>query len=514
MKRLFRGLRSEPEPSYDVVIVGAGIGGLITANLLAKEGLRVLIVEQHYMVGGYCSTFRRGGYTFDAATHFYPLLGNPVTITGRLLAELGIETGWVKMDPVDTFHFPDGSRFEVPADLETYLAKLKAEFPHEQAALDRFFAAVRECYLHGLLVYFRGRSLDRTEALAPYVDLTLREALDRFFEDRKLKLLLAADCPHWGSIPGRTSFVFDSMLRLSYFLGNYYPKGGSQAFADEMALRLEQRGGHVLTSALVRRIRVEDGEARGMDVEILRGPMKGRRLRIDAGIVISNADLLLTLENLIGSEHLPPGMIEAARELRPTFPCWLTYIGLRGVPAEVLAEAQGYYWDSWDMDRVGIDALRFKLFVPTLYEPEMAPPGGQVLLVQKVLEMDYGAVSDWQQHKAGIEDFIKTNLERVLPGIGEHVVTWNSASAHTSWRFTLNHQGAMLGWEMSPDQLGSGRPGIDSPVRNLFLVGHWTRPGGGVTPVIVSAQRVARAVLDGWSTASGSGKLERSLHVD
>src|SRR5215510_9989379 len=106
MKRLFRGLRGQlPDRSYDAVIIGAGIGGLINANLLGRAGLRVLLVEQHYMVGGYCSTFRRKGFTFDAATHFYPLLGDPRTITGRLLGELGIETEWVKMDPVDVFHF-------------------------------------------------------------------------------------------------------------------------------------------------------------------------------------------------------------------------------------------------------------------------------------------------------------------------------------------------------------------------------------------------------------------------
>jgi len=71
MKRPFKGLRGKaPEQTYDAVIVGAGIGGLICANLLAREGLSVLLVEQHYMVGGYCSTFRRKGFTFDAATHF------------------------------------------------------------------------------------------------------------------------------------------------------------------------------------------------------------------------------------------------------------------------------------------------------------------------------------------------------------------------------------------------------------------------------------------------------------
>jgi phytoene dehydrogenase-like protein len=510
MKRAFRGLRRPPDPRYDAVVIGSGIGGLILANLLARDGLKVLLVEQHYMVGGYCSTFRRGGYTFDAATHFYPLLGNPETLTGRLLAELGVTTGWVKMDPVDTFHFPDGSRFAVPADLDTYMAKLKAGFPEEAGALDSFFAAVRETYLLGLLHYFRSRPLASLERLAPYHDLTVKQALDRWFQDPKLKLLLTADCPHWGSPPGRTSFVFDSMLRLSYFLGNYYPKGGSQAFADELALRFEEKGGHLLTSTLARRIVIESGQAGkvavGVEAEVLRGPLRpvwhGGVVR--SGAVVSNADLLLTLETLVGPEHLPASELEPLRRLRMTFPCWLTHLGLRGVPAGVLEEAQGYYWDSYDMERVGRDALRFKLFSPTLYEPAMAPDGGQVLIIQKVLEMDYDAVEsaeDWPRHKREVEDFIFSNLERVLPGIGDRIVVRSSASARTSHRFTLNARGAMLGWEMSPDQLGDGRPQPETAIRNLYCVGHWTQPGGGITPVIVSAQRVAQAIL-------GSGRQQ------
>jgi phytoene dehydrogenase-like protein len=512
LKRPFRGLRRPPDVSYDAVIIGAGIGGLITANLLAREGLKVLLVEQHYMVGGYCSTFRRGGYTFDAATHFYPLLGNPETLTGRLLAELGVETGWVKMDPVDTFHFPDGTRFEVPADFDTYIAKLKAEFPQEAAALDTFFLAVRETYLLGLLHYFRGRPLSQLDRLVPYRDLTVRQALDHWFRDPKLKLLLTADCPHWGSPPGRTSFVFDSMLRLSYFLGNYYPQGGSQTFADALAQRFEEQGGHVLINTAARRIVIEEGAARGVELEILRGPLTGRTVPVKSGAVVSNADLLLTLEQMIGPGHLEPGATDALRALRPTFPCFLIHLGTTGIPNDVLEDVQGYYWDSWDMDRVGIDALRFKIFSPTLYEPAMAPPGGQVVIIQKVLEMDYGAVADWPAHKRRIEDFAFRHLEKLIPGFARRVVVKASASARTSWRFTLNHQGAMLGWEMSPEQLGEHRPALETMaahLRDLHFVGHWTRPGGGITPVIVSAQQAAAAVIHGTKRNSGA-----SMHTE
>lgn len=492
MKRPYRGLRKTgPRSSYDAVVLGAGVGGLVAANLLAREGLSVLLVEQHYMAGGFCSTFRRAGYTFDAATHFYPLLGNPETLTGRLLADLGVETGWVRMDPVDTFHFPDGSRFRVPADYDVYRERLRAEFPEEATALDAFFEEVRDAYLLGLLAYFRGRVRPR---LAEYSPLTVRDVLDRHFRSEKLKLLLTADCPHWGSPPSRTSFVFDSMLRLSYFLGNYYPEGGSQAFADELALRFEQRGGHILMSTRADRILVEEGAARAVEMETVRGPLRGRRT-VRAGAVISNADLLQTYERLVGEEAVGAEALAAVRSLRPTFPCFLTHIGLRDVDDAVLEEAQGYYWRHWDPDRVGRDGLICKIFAPTLYEKRIAPEGGQIVILQKVQELDYDAVTDWDAHKAQVEDFVTAHLERVIPGIGDRIEVQLSASAKTSWRFTLNTAGAMLGWEMSPEQLGDCRPAVRTPVDGLYLAGHWTRPGGGITPVIVSALRAAEAVL-------------------
>src|ERR1051326_7317354 len=247
MARKFKSLRTDPLPWYDAVIIGAGVGGLICANLLARAGLKVLLVEQHYMVGGYCSTFKRKGFLFDAATHFYPLLGNPATLTGKVLVELGLSTPWIKMDPVDQFHFPDGTKFSVPADFDSYMARLKREFPQEDRAIDDFFALVRRVYLLGLLKYFRGK---HTEQLNPYRAYSIQEVLDQYFQSPKLKLVLTADTGHWGSPPCRTSFVFDSMLRLAYFLGNYYPKGGTQSFAGELAASFEHAGGHILMSSL------------------------------------------------------------------------------------------------------------------------------------------------------------------------------------------------------------------------------------------------------------------------
>jgi phytoene dehydrogenase-like protein len=488
MSRRFRALRDEPASTYDCVVIGGGIGGLICANLLVRSGLRVLLVEQHYMLGGYCSTFKRKGFIFDAATHFYPLLGNPATLTGRLLADLGVNIHWIKMDPVDQFHFPDHSKFSVPADLEAYIVRLKREFPHETGSIDTFFSLVRRVYLLGLLQFFRGRL---TAQLDPYLRCSVQEILDQHFRDPKLKLLLTADTGHWGSPPCRTSFVFDSMLRLAYFLGNYYPQGGSQVFSDELAARFEEMGGDILMSSLVTRIHVRRETACGVEIETgLRS--RRRRINVSAEVIVSNADMLFTMERMIEQEFVDGDYLSFLKQLRPTLPCFVTHIGLRDVSTKLLEEIQGYHWSSWDANDVATDA--FKIFVPTLFDPAMAPPGRHIIIVQKVTNVDYAAVKDWAAHKAAVENYLCENLERIIPGFASHVVVKLSASALTSHRFTLNHHGAMLGWELAPDQLGHLRPDVIAPIKNLYFTGHWTQPGGGITPVMVSAMRVARMI--------------------
>jgi len=440
------------------------------------------------MVGGYCSAFKRKGFVFDAATHFYPLLGNPATLTGKILAELGINTSWIKMDPVDQFHFPDHTKFSVSADFDTYLAQLKTAFPQEQCAIDNFFALVRRVYLLGLLQYFRGRP---TEQLEPYLTSTVQDVLDTYFHSAKLKLILTADTGHWGSPPSRTSFVFDSMLRLAYFLGNYYPKGGSQVFADELARRFEEAGGHILMSSLATRIHVRDRAVRGLEIETGIGSQR-KRITVAAGVIVSNGDMLRTVEQMIPLGSVDPDYIASLKILRPTLPCFVMHVGLQGVPTKLLEEVQGYHWSSWDPNDVATSA--FKIFVPTLFDPQMAPAGGHILVVQKITDVDYSRVGDWAAHKATVENYICQNLERIIHKFSDHVVIKLSASALTSHRYTLNHRGAMLGWELAPDQLGADRPDVAGPLKNLYFVGHWTQPGGGITPVMVSAMRAANLI--------------------
>ena len=479
----------EYQKSYDAIIVGSGIGGLCCANLLAQAGMNVLVIEQHYVLGGFCSTFRRKGFTFDAATHFYPLLGNPSTFPGRLLKKLGIETRWIKMDPVDRFHFPGGETFVVPADFDSYLKLLKTRFPEQEQQIERFFEEVKEAYLYGLLFYFRDVPNAKAEKYLPY---TVQQKLDEHFQDPKLKAVLVADHSHWGSLPGRTSFLFDSMLRLAYFLGNYYPQGSSQVFADDLGRALKANGGDVLLYTQVEEILVRGGRAQGVVAQTRSNRHPGS-VEFQAPVVISNADALQTYSRLIGEQHCGSEIIQKLRRMRPTHPVFLLHLGLRGMERSRLQEVEGYYWTSWDP--ADLATTFFKVFFPTLLDPSIAPPGHDILIVQKWHGVDYDDVEDWQVLKEETEEYVMSKLRALLPGLDDRIVVQMSATAQTSYRYTLNHQGAMLGWEMSPDQLGWKRPSIETSIENLYLVGHWTQPGGGVVPVLVSAQRAADKVL-------------------
>jgi phytoene dehydrogenase-like protein len=178
---------------------------------------------------------------------------------------------------------------------------------------------------------------------------------------------------------------------------------------------------------------------------------------------------------------------------------------LKDIDTAVLRSAAGYHLPQWDLNEVVTSG--FKMFVPTLFAPEMAPPGGHIVVVQKLTDVDYDKIADWPAHKAAVERDILCNLERLMPGFQEKIVVCLSASALTSWRYTRNYKGAMLGWEMSPEQFGKRRPGICGPMRNLYFTGHWTQPGGGITMVVISAMRVAAAIRAGFETRDVAGPV-------
>src|SRR5260370_19263020 len=291
------------------------------------------------------------------------------------------------------------------------------------------------------------------------------QKIDMFFKDPRLKIILMGDAPHWGSMPSKTSYVFDAMLRLSYFLGNYYPKGSSQKFADDLGRCLTRRGGHILKCAEVEGILTDHGKAAGVRIRTV-SKKASEYHQFDAPVVVSNADALHTYRDLLKDESCSGWMRGHLESLRPTFACFLTHIGLRGMDPKALAAAEGYYWSEPDIS----DIMRnvFKIFVPTHFDAEIAPEACPILITQRPSPVRIEDVSDWAAHKEQMEGKTMARLREVLPGIDEHIVVKSSASAQTSSRVINKCPGGILGYKIAPGQVDAHALPVDTRSQNLY----------------------------------------------
>ncbi len=488
--------------AYDVVVIGAGMGGLTAAALLARAGRRVLIVERHDRVGGYAHAFRRGRYLFDSAVH---MVGGcePVAFEGggllhRLLAALGVRErlDFERVDPCYAAVYP-GAEVQVRPDLDEFVRiharGSAAEAKGLRQVLNECLNIRQETRAAAELTspFDVVRRPDRFPTLLRYRRATLAQVLDDHLARPETKTFAATLWPYLGLPPSRVSFLYFATMLMSYLAdGAFYCRGSFQCLADTLAAVVTENGGEVLLRSPVRRIAVEGGRAAGIVLE------NGQR--IAAGRVISNADALQTVEELAGAGALPPRYVSGLARLRPSISAFVVYAAADLVlPRNTCHET--FLYDSWDHDAAYRSSLAgepswLTLTVPTLSDPGLAPEGQQLLVLTTLVA--YESPSGWRSHKARVERRLLRLAERRLPGLSERLCFAESATPRTMERYTRNTAGAIYGWELSPSQVGPGRPGTETPLPGLSLVGHWTHPGGGVYGVVWSGITAAQRALD------------------
>jgi phytoene dehydrogenase-like protein len=520
--------------AVDVAIIGSGLGGLVAGAQLARRGLRVAVFEQHYVAGGCATQFSRGPrrarYHFDVGIHYIGDCGADGVIP-RLLRELGVELDYEPMDQdgFDTLVFP-GLEFRVPANVERYRDRLRELFPREGKAIDR--------YVRVLLATMKAtRILDANDGrmsvgammsmaldglhVARIQNRTIGEVLDSCgARDPALRAIFLGQSGDYGLPPSQASAVLHLGLAGHYFRGAYYPRGGGQVIADRLAEAIERAGGSVHLRRGVEKILVgADGRASGVRLEARAGePPRDVR----AKVVLSNADLKMTLERLVGPEHLPASWVTRSKGFKMGGAIFLTFLGVQA-DMRALGMRPANYWQFDDFDveghyRDAASSTELKVRAAyitssSLKDPSNAAhhaPGGVTNV--EVMTLVPGSTAQWgvepsdaeawryretevyRARKAELEEKMIGRLDALFPGAAKAVVFRESATPVTHVRFTRATGGTGYGLAATPDQFLRQRPGYRGPVPGLYLCGASTRAGHGVVGAMSSGRQAALRV--------------------
>ena len=292
------------EKEYDVVIIGAGIGGLICACYLVKQGLKVLIVEQHSIPGGYCTSFMKKGFSFDVGVHYLGAIKKGVL--GKILNELDLlkKLNLKPVDPSYKLIMPD---FEVliKGEINSAISEFVKIFPKEKDNLSHFFNFILNENV--LTIYTHVKNL------------TFYDLVNMFFQNSKLKSTLNVLLANIG-ISSSKAAAFSTIILLREYVFDiaYYPERGMQILPDSCIQLISDNGGDVLLSTKVDTVIFKDNEIDGVRLS------NGREIR--SKIVVSNADVSHTFCDLINKDTPEK---EKIKHLDIASSPFMVYLGLK-----------------------------------------------------------------------------------------------------------------------------------------------------------------------------------------
>ena len=505
---------------YDLIVIGAGHNGLITAAYVAQAGYRVAVFERRSRVGGAVSTREDiPGYQIDLGGSAHILIRQTPVVEDLELEAYGLN--YIDLDPMFVAPYPDGDVVTIYRDLDRTADRLESQFPGAGEAYHRFvtewqgFArTMRDLFLSAPTPWQIGRRLVLGETSSLPWQQELRhilrpyeQVLKHYFDEEKLQTLIAWMAAQSGPPPTEPLTGPFALWHALYHEGGVArPEGGSGELTQALRRHVEAHGGEVHTDAPVEAILLDDGRARGVRVN---GQVYTSRS------VCAATHARETFDHLLPREHRPESA-DGLRVgngfgvmLRLALDAPVEYKAAPGVEARTglqllcrdlqqLRTAYGDYLAGRPSSDPPLVAMTF-----SAADDSLAPPGGEVLwLWGQYFPYELAGDARWDEIADEVADRLLTQFERYAPGVREHVV--GQLFQHPVWleRNLGLYRGNVMHLEMSLDQMFAARPALGlasyrGPVEDLFLTGASTHPGGGIMGA--SGRNAAREILSSMS---------------
>ncbi|MBX3082516.1 MAG: phytoene desaturase [Anaerolineae bacterium] len=476
-----------------VVVIGAGVGGLATAALLARDGDEVTVIEKNEQAGGRASMLERDGFRFDMGPSWYLM----PDVFERFFQQMGTTTAdhlkLRRLSPHYRLFFADGTHVDITGDLARDKLLFEQLEPGSAARFEQYLAEAKQKYdvsLRSILyrnlswrdfsdpeLQAQGRNLHVFESMEHYVR--------RFFRAEKMHQILQHTLLFLGGTPQTTPALYSLMTHVDFGLGVWYPDGGIYEVINALVRIGQQHGVRYLYNAPVTQIEVTSGRVTAVH--------SGAQ-RLPADVVVSNADYHHT-ETLLSDQRQRQfgDFYWRRRSLAPS--AFILYLGVKGT-LPTLAHHNLLFSKEWDthfrqLVKHPVWPMQPSLYlcVPSKTDPTVAPPDHEnVFILVPVASGLYETDQSRAEYADHILHYIETQLNI---GIRHRIVTQQIFSVSDFASRYNSYQGSALGLAHTVWQSSIFRPPNRSKrVPNLYFVGANTTPGIGVPMCLISAQVV------------------------
>jgi phytoene desaturase len=475
-----------------VIVIGAGIGGLATAALLAKNGYKVTVLEKNREVGGRARQWKSKGFTFDMGPSWYMM----PEVFEAYFSRFGKKTkSFYTLKRLPTHYailFDNHRRYEIVSSYEKNRVLFEQTEPGAGKAFDEFLARSKYLYETAMkdLILLNHQSF--RQVLTPNVLRNLpkmklltsfHDQVSQYFKNPDLQKILEFTTVFLGGSPYNTPAFYTLISHTDFNLGIYHPIGGMHMIIKALYLLCKEYGVIIKTNEPVKHIDVAKDVA--SDVITTKRYYK-------ADFVVSNADYHFTETELLAHEHKTyHESYWKKKTLAPS--AFLMYLGLNK-KLNAAKHHMLYFNDSWEKHFKDVyehpdwpDNPSYYVHVPSKTDSTLAPKGGETVIILVPVAPN---LPDSEIMRKRFSRKIISHFEKLLGEPIEHSITTKRIFAHKDFIQDYNaYKGTAFGLAHTLFQTALFRPKNKSKkVENLYYVGQYTNPGVGVPICLLSAQ--------------------------